>query len=101
MSQHPSLRSSEKDKKQRSVLKRFERLKHLHDKGEWKEGTSIFGMPKIKILKFKIKKEKAVEETAEAGAETAAGTGAETAAEKTKDTAKEAPKKEAPKKEKK
>ncbi len=76
MSQHPSLRSSDKSKQHRSVLKRFERLKHMKDKGKWEEGMSIFGMPKIKMLKFKIKKEKAAPEevTAAAGAEGAVST---------------------------
>ncbi len=79
MTQHPSLRSGSKQKKHRSVLKRFERLKHLKEKGEWEEEKSIFGLPKIKILKFKIKKEKAAAEegAVEAGAEGAAAPGAE------------------------
>ncbi|MFH1995640.1 MAG: small basic protein [Candidatus Omnitrophota bacterium] len=95
MTQHPSLKSSDNDKKQRSVLKRFERLRHLHEKGKWNDGDSIFGMQKIKIVKFKIKKEKAAaEETPAEGAEAtpAAATGAGAGAEKQKPT-KEAPKK--------
>ncbi len=60
MSQHPSLRSSDKDKKQRSVLKRYERVKSLQDKERWDEKKdSVFGLPKVKITRFKIKKEKA------------------------------------------
>ena len=59
MSQHPSLRSSEKDKQHRSVLKRYERLKILKSKEKWKEDSSVFGLPKVKVLRFKIKKEKA------------------------------------------
>jgi len=60
MSQHPSLRSSDKDKKQRSVLKRYERIKSLQDKEKWDEKKdSVFGLPKVKITRFKIKKEKA------------------------------------------
>lgn len=75
MSQHPSLRSGDKDKQHRSVLKRYERIKILKDKEKWKDGDSVYGLQKVKIVKFKIKKEKAAaaEETAEvAGAETAA-----------------------------
>jgi hypothetical protein len=68
MSQHPSLRSSDNDKKNRSVLKRYERISLLKDKEKWKEDDSVFGLPKVKIIKFKVKKEKAV---AEAGDETA------------------------------
>lgn len=65
MSQHSSLKSSAKGKAHRSVWKRFERLKFLMDKDKWAEGNSIFGLPKMKLLKLKIKKEKAVEAAAE------------------------------------
>lgn len=67
MSQHPSLRSSDKDKQHRSVLKRYERIGILKEKELWKEEKSVFGLPKVKVVKFKIKKEKAA--TAEATAE--------------------------------
>ena len=71
MSQHPSLRSSDKDKKHRSVLKRYERIKTLQDKEKWDEKKdSVFGLPKVKVTRFKIKKEKAA---AVEGAETAEG----------------------------
>ena len=59
MSQHPSLKSSSKGKAHKSVWKRFERLKFLVDKEKWSEGGSVFGLPKMKLLKLKIKKEKA------------------------------------------
>lgn len=59
MSQHPSLRSSEKDKKMRSVLKRYERIGEMKTKEQWEEKDSVYGLPKLKIVKFKIKKEKA------------------------------------------
>lgn len=75
MSQHPSLRSSDKGKQHRSVLKRYEKIKTLKEKEKWKDGDSVFGLSKVKIMKFKIKKEKAaaVEGTAAApGAEAAA-----------------------------
>ena len=67
MSQHPSLRSPDKDKAQRSVLKRYERIKLMKGKEEWTEKDSVYNLPKIKIVKFKVKKEKAVatEATAE------------------------------------
>ena len=92
MTQHPSLRSSAKSKQHRSVLKRFERLKHLIEKGEWEEGKSIFRLPKIKIIKFKIKKEKAV---AEEAVEAAAGAEAVVSKEEAKaSSAKEGAKKE-------
>ena len=60
MSQHPSLRISDKDKAQRSVLKRHERVKQLKEKEKWDEEDSVYGLPKVKITRFKIKKEKAV-----------------------------------------
>ncbi len=77
MSQHPSLRSSDKDKQHRSVLKRHERLKILKEKEKWKEEDSVFGLPKVKIMRFKIKKEKAAAAEAAPGAETAAVPGQE------------------------
>ncbi len=64
MSQHPSLRISDKDKKQRSVLKRHERVKILKEKEKWEEEDSVFGLPKVKVMRFKIKKEKAKRSTA-------------------------------------
>lgn len=59
MSIHPSLSLSDKDKKQRSVLKRAERIKMLMEKGKWKEGDNVYGLPKVKTIRIKIKKEKA------------------------------------------
>jgi len=58
MSIHPSLTISEKDKKTRSVLKRIERIRQMNEKGDWKEGDSVYGLPKIKTVRIKIKKEK-------------------------------------------
>ena len=81
MTQHPSLKSGDKDKQHRSVLKRFERLKHMIEKGEWEDGKSIFGLPKIKMLKFKIKKEKAAPEEATEAAAAAGAEGAPAAPE--------------------
>lgn len=45
-------------RRHRSVLKRLERIKILKERGEWKEGYSFFGLPKIKTQKIKVKKEK-------------------------------------------
>jgi len=73
MSIHPSLKSSQKDKKQRSVLKRAERLRSMLGKGQWREGDSVYGLPKIKTIRIKIKKEKAEKvETTAVGTEGAA-----------------------------
>ena len=95
MSQHPSLRSSEIDKKHRSVLKRYERVKSLKEKEKWKDEDSVYGLPKVKILRFKIKKEKAAVAAVE-GAEGAA-TPAEGAAAPAAAPGKAAPAKEAAK----
>lgn len=97
MSQHPSLHISDKDKKQRSVLKRHERVKLLKDKEKWDEKNSVFGLPKVKITRFKIKKEKAA--AAAEGAEGAvpAAEGAAAAGAKTAPAAAKAPAKEAAK----
>lgn len=99
MSQHPSLRSSGKDKAHRSVLKRYERVKLLKEKEKWTDEESVYGLPKVKIIKYKVKKEKAV--TAEgaegvegaipaAGAEPAKAAGAPAKAAPAKDAAKPA-----------
>ena len=64
MSIHPSLSISDKDKKQRSVLKRTERIRTMMNKGDWKEGDKVFGLPKMKTLRIKIKKEKVQKEEA-------------------------------------
>jgi len=93
MSQHPSLRSADKDKKHRSVLKRYERISILEEKEHWKNADSVYGLAKVKVVKFKVKKEKAApaEEGAE-GAAPAAGTApaAAKAATPAKDAAKSA-----------
>ena len=79
MSQHPSLRSSDKGRQHRSVLKRYEKLKILKDKEKWDDKESVFGLAKVKVIKFTIKKEKAAAAEGAEGAEglaaPAAGTG--------------------------
>ncbi len=65
MAQHPSLKASSKAKQHRSVLKRAERIKFLEKLGKWKEGNSVFGLPKVKSLRIKLKKEKAAAAPAE------------------------------------
>ena len=72
MSQHPSLRSAGKDAASRSVLKRYERVKILKEKDKWKDDESVYGLPKVKIIKFKVKKEKAAAAEGAEGAEAAA-----------------------------
>jgi len=83
MSIHPSLAISDKDKKQRSVLKRTERIRTMLDKNQWKEGDRVYGLPKIKAIRIKIKKEKAekvAEATTPGAAPTAAPAGGKEAA---------------------
>jgi len=83
MSIHPSLSSSDKDKKARSVLKRTERLRTMMEKGQWKEGDDVYGLPKIKAIRIKIKKEK-VEKAATEATAGATGGAAPAAATETK-----------------
>ncbi|OIO38550.1 MAG: hypothetical protein AUJ71_02700 [Candidatus Omnitrophica bacterium CG1_02_49_16] len=65
MSIHSSLRIGDKDKKHRSVLKRYERLKALKDKHLWDEDQSVLGIPKVKTQRFRVKKEKSATPDAE------------------------------------
>ncbi len=92
MSIHPSLGSAVKGKQAKSVLKRSERIKYLMAKGLWKDDGKVFGLPKIKAVRLKVKKEKAAEKPAEEGAvaEAAAPAGAPAAPSQ---KAKAAPKK--------
>jgi small basic protein (TIGR04137 family) len=60
----------------RNVLKRAERLEKLKETERWKEGDSIFGLPKVKIEKVALKRKKKVkklEDTDEAGTEATPG----------------------------
>jgi small basic protein (TIGR04137 family) len=75
MSIHPSLRSTGKGAKQQTVLKRTERLNSMIEKKQWKEGDNVFGLPKIKTIRIKIKKEKAEKTPAAEGAAPAAAAG--------------------------
>jgi len=58
MSMHKSLKGTQ-DKYKRSVRKRYERLRSLILKEKWdREHNNIFSLPKEKIVRLKIKKEK-------------------------------------------
>ncbi|MBC9867923.1 MAG: small basic protein [Opitutae bacterium] len=49
MSQHNTFRNSGTiRKKNRTVLKRFERVELLRKRGEWKEGDRVTGLKKTK-----------------------------------------------------
>lgn len=82
MSIHPSLAVSDKNKKQKSVLKRSERLRIMLEKGQWKEGSNVYNLPKIKALRIKIKKEKTEKAAVPAEGAAAAGGAAKGAAAK-------------------
>lgn len=85
MSIHPSLALSGKDKKQRSVLKRIERIRMMLEKGQWKEGDKVYGLPKIKTIRIRIKKEKAEKVEAATAEGTAAAATTETKAAEAKE----------------
>jgi len=48
MSRHRSLRSSNTLGAKRNVLKRFERVALLKERGQWKEGDRVVGLRKTK-----------------------------------------------------
>ncbi len=48
MTQHVSLKSASKIAVKRNVLKRFERIDLLRQRGKWKDGDRGFGLPKTK-----------------------------------------------------
>lgn len=48
MSLHPSLKSASNIVAKRNVLKRFERVDLLRQRGKWKEGDRGLGLPKTK-----------------------------------------------------
>ncbi len=71
MSQHSSLKAASVSVKHRNVLKRYERIRTLHDNEKWGERKSIYKLPKLKMIKLKVKKIKEAKETAaQAGAST-------------------------------
>jgi small basic protein (TIGR04137 family) len=63
----------------RNVLTRAERVLKLQESERWKEGDSVLGLPKVRVLKLALKKKKKAakaEEGAEGAAAPAAGAGA-------------------------
>ena len=70
MSQHPSLRVDSVGAKHSNVLKRFERIKKLQAQDKWKDQQSVYGLPKVKSLKIKVKKAAATPAAAEGAAPT-------------------------------
>ena len=93
MSVHPSFKSG-KGKQQRSVLKRLARLLQLQKEEKWdEEKDSIFGLPKVKVIKMKFKKEKKEAAEGEEGVPAAGEAAAEGSAAEAKP--KETPKADA------
>jgi small basic protein (TIGR04137 family) len=69
MSLHSSLKRSSSAGRHRNVLKREERLVKLTDEEKWEdEGDSIYGLPKVRSIKLRVKK-KAKKKTEEEGVE--------------------------------
>ena len=68
MSQHNSLRVESVGKKHRNVLKRFERIRKMQETGKWQDRGTVYGLPKMKSMKIKVRKAKA--EKTDAAAET-------------------------------
>ena len=68
MSIDKSLITKDKLTRHRNVLTRAERIKVLTNENLWKDGRSVFGLPKVKTLKVrkkaKVEKEKTEEEAA-------------------------------------
>ncbi len=93
MTQHPSLKGGKTGAKFRSVLKRYEKIKELDEKEKWdEEKDSVYKLPKIKRIKFKVKKTKGPAEDKEEGE--AASEGAASTAAAAKPAAADAKKKE-------
>ena len=97
MSIHRSLKATETMKRHRSVLSRLERVRILQEKGSLDvKGASCLGLPKVKHLKIRIKKEKAAaapEGAAAAGTTAAPGAAAPSAAAPARSAAGTKPKK--------
>lgn len=72
MSIHKSLVTAGNLRRHRNVLTRAERLELLKKEERWKEGQSIFNLPKVRNIMAKAKKKKE-EAAAEGAAAPAAG----------------------------
>ncbi len=83
MSLHSSLKSANTMKRHRSVLSRLERVQLLKERGLLNvEESSLSGLPKVKHLKIRVRKEKAAAPaagTSEAAAPSTAGAPASSA----------------------
>ncbi len=90
MSIHKSLKNKGTLKRHRSVLSRTERLDTLKDEERWQDGDSVYGLPKVRVIRAKRKKAAKEEEKLPEGAAVAEGAAAEgTTAEETAPKAEE------------
>jgi small basic protein (TIGR04137 family) len=53
-----SLRVRRGSIRNRNVLTRVERLDKLREAERWSEGTSVLGLPKVRVQKLSLKKKK-------------------------------------------
>jgi small basic protein (TIGR04137 family) len=49
MGLHQSLKGSTKIRVKRNVLKRYERIDVLIERGKWKAGDKVLGLPKVRV----------------------------------------------------
>ena len=96
MSIHKSLATAGNLRRHRNVLTRSERLEAMKKEGRWKEGESIFNLPKMRNIMAKAKKkEKAADAAAAPAAGAAPAPGAAKGAAPAKDAKGAAPAKDA------
>ena len=96
MSIHKSLATAGNLRRHRNVLTRSERLEAMKKEGRWKEGESIFNLPKMRNIMAKAKKkEKAADAAAVPAAGAAPAPGAAKGAAPAKDAKGAAPAKDA------
>jgi len=55
--------------KNRNVLTRVERLEKLKETERWRDGDSLFGLPKVRVEKVSLKKKKKVKKADEGEAD--------------------------------
>ncbi len=87
MSIDKSLRIQGKLVRPRNVLRRVERIKILREEGRWDPEKSVYGIPKVKVVKIKQKgksekKAAKAEAAAEAAKEAAPAAGGKQKAQK-------------------
>ncbi|MBI2173616.1 MAG: small basic protein [Candidatus Omnitrophica bacterium] len=81
MSVHSSLRTEKGGLGTfRSVIKRYERVRHLMSSEKWVEGQSVLGLPKLKQVKMKSRKAAPKEAEAAAAGQPATPSGQATPA---------------------